>query len=196
MARRPRRTIGSLDARSGAILRAVIDEYVTSATPVSSSSLVSHYPMGVSSATVRNILSDLEAAGSADASPHLGRTSAHRRGLSLLRPGSRRRVVAAARRAAHDPPPVRPGRVRERALVPACGEHAGCQHRHRRSGHHGQGSGGSRAARGPGHGAGPPGVDGGRLPRRDHEAGSPEPAPGRGPGAAEPRRGAAERAGG
>jgi heat-inducible transcriptional repressor len=63
MARRPRRTIGSLDARSDAILRAVIDEYVTSATPVSSGSLVDHYRLGVSSATVRNILSDLEALG-------------------------------------------------------------------------------------------------------------------------------------
>jgi heat-inducible transcriptional repressor len=63
MARRPRRTIGSLDARSGAILRTVIDEYVSSATPVSSSALVENYPLGVSSATVRNILSDLEALG-------------------------------------------------------------------------------------------------------------------------------------
>ena len=63
MARRPRRTIGSLDARSDAILRAVIDEYVTSATPVSSGSLVDHYHLGVSSATVRSILSDLEALG-------------------------------------------------------------------------------------------------------------------------------------
>ena len=63
MARRPRRTIGSLDLRSDAVLRAVIDEYVTSATPVSSGSLVAHYPLGVSSATVRNILSDLEALG-------------------------------------------------------------------------------------------------------------------------------------
>jgi heat-inducible transcriptional repressor len=63
MARRPRRTIGSLDARSDAILRAVIDEYVTSATPVSSGSLVDHYQLGVSSATVRSILSDLEALG-------------------------------------------------------------------------------------------------------------------------------------
>ncbi|HEX7495163.1 MAG TPA: hypothetical protein VF349_00880, partial [Candidatus Limnocylindrales bacterium] len=63
MARRPRRTIGLLDARSGAILRTVIDEYVSSATPVSSNSLVEHYPLGVSSATVRNILSDLEALG-------------------------------------------------------------------------------------------------------------------------------------
>jgi heat-inducible transcriptional repressor len=63
MARRPRRTVGSLDSRSDAILRAVIDEYVISAMPVSSGSLVEHYPLGVSSATVRNILSDLEAMG-------------------------------------------------------------------------------------------------------------------------------------
>jgi heat-inducible transcriptional repressor len=63
MARRPRRTIGSLDERSDAILRAVVDEYVVSALPVSSGSLVSNYPLGVSSATVRNILSDLEALG-------------------------------------------------------------------------------------------------------------------------------------
>jgi len=63
MARRPRRTIGSLDERSDSVLRAVIDEYVTSATPVSSGSLVANYPLGVSSATVRNILSDLEALG-------------------------------------------------------------------------------------------------------------------------------------
>jgi heat-inducible transcriptional repressor len=63
MARRPRRTTGSLDTRSGAILRAVVDEYVTSAVPVSSGSLVTHYPLGVSSATVRSILADLEALG-------------------------------------------------------------------------------------------------------------------------------------
>jgi heat-inducible transcriptional repressor len=63
MARRPRRTSDPLDERSGAILRAVIDEYVTSATPVSSGALVSHYPLGVSSATVRNILAELETLG-------------------------------------------------------------------------------------------------------------------------------------
>jgi heat-inducible transcriptional repressor len=63
MARRPRRTNDSLDERSGSILRAVIDEYVTSAVPVSSGSLVAHYPLGVSSATVRSILAELEAIG-------------------------------------------------------------------------------------------------------------------------------------
>ena len=63
MARRPRRTIGSLDSRSDAILRAVVDRYVTSATPVSSGALVAEYSLGVSSATVRSILADLETLG-------------------------------------------------------------------------------------------------------------------------------------
>ncbi len=63
MARRPRRTNDPLDERSSAVLRAVIDEYVNSATPVSSGALVTHYPLGVSSATVRNILAELETLG-------------------------------------------------------------------------------------------------------------------------------------
>jgi heat-inducible transcriptional repressor len=62
VARRPR-TIGSLDRRSESILRAVIDEYVATATPVGSQALVDRYGLGVSSATVRNILADLEGAG-------------------------------------------------------------------------------------------------------------------------------------
>ncbi len=63
MARRPRRTTGPLDLRSQAILRAVIDEYVATATPVGSQALVDRYSLGVSSATVRSILAELEAAG-------------------------------------------------------------------------------------------------------------------------------------
>jgi heat-inducible transcriptional repressor len=62
VARRPR-TSGSLDPRAEAVLRAVIDEYVITATPVGSNSLVERYGFGVSSATVRNILADLEASG-------------------------------------------------------------------------------------------------------------------------------------
>ena len=57
------RTPGSLDPRSQSILRAVIEEYVESATPVGSAALVQRYRLGVSSATVRNILADLEGAG-------------------------------------------------------------------------------------------------------------------------------------
>ncbi len=63
MARRARRSSGPLDLRSQAILRAVIEEYVTTATPVGSQALVERYSLGVSSATVRAILAELEAAG-------------------------------------------------------------------------------------------------------------------------------------
>ena len=63
MARRSRRTLGPLDLRSQAILRAVIEEYVTTAQPVGSLALVERYGLGVSSATVRNILAELEMAG-------------------------------------------------------------------------------------------------------------------------------------
>jgi heat-inducible transcriptional repressor len=63
MARRPRRPSGLLDLRSQAILRAVIEEYVTTAQPIGSQALVERYGLGVSSATVRAILAELEAAG-------------------------------------------------------------------------------------------------------------------------------------
>lgn len=63
MARRTRDSGGPLDLRSQAILRAVIEEYVTTATPVGSLALVERYHLGVSSATVRSILAELEAAG-------------------------------------------------------------------------------------------------------------------------------------
>jgi heat-inducible transcriptional repressor len=62
LARRSRPT-GPLDLRSQAILRAVIEEYVAAATPVGSQALVERYPLGVSSATVRHILAELEAGG-------------------------------------------------------------------------------------------------------------------------------------
>jgi heat-inducible transcriptional repressor len=62
MARRVRSS-GPLDLRSQAILRAVIEEYVTTAQPVGSHALVERYRLGVSSATVRAVLSELEAAG-------------------------------------------------------------------------------------------------------------------------------------
>jgi heat-inducible transcriptional repressor len=63
LARRNRRPLGPLDLRTQAILRAVIEEYVTTATPVGSLALVERYQLGVSSATVRSILAELEANG-------------------------------------------------------------------------------------------------------------------------------------
>jgi heat-inducible transcriptional repressor len=63
MARRRERPAGPLDARTAAILRAVIDEYVATAQPVGSHTLVQRYGLGVSSATVRNVMKELEEAG-------------------------------------------------------------------------------------------------------------------------------------
>ncbi|MBI3750073.1 MAG: heat-inducible transcription repressor HrcA [Chloroflexi bacterium] len=63
MARRIRRSIGPLDLRSQAILRAVIEDYVGTAVPVGSQALVERYRLGVSSATVRNVLAELELEG-------------------------------------------------------------------------------------------------------------------------------------
>jgi heat-inducible transcriptional repressor len=63
MARRKDRPTGPLDPRSQAILRAVIEEYVTTAQPVGSQALVDRFRLGVSSATVRNVMAELETAG-------------------------------------------------------------------------------------------------------------------------------------
>jgi heat-inducible transcriptional repressor len=57
------RSSGPLDLRSQAILRAVIEEYVTTDQPVGSQALVERYRLGVSSATVRAVLAELESAG-------------------------------------------------------------------------------------------------------------------------------------
>ena len=63
-----RRSSGPMDLRAAAILRAVIEEYVTTATPVGArrSSTATGW---ASSATVRNILAELELAGLLD-HPH------------------------------------------------------------------------------------------------------------------------------
>jgi heat-inducible transcriptional repressor len=63
MARRKDRPFGPLDPRSQQILRAVIEEYVKTAEPVGSQTLVDRYVLGVSSATVRNVLAELEEQG-------------------------------------------------------------------------------------------------------------------------------------
>lgn len=62
MARRKDRP-GPLEPRSEAILRAIIEEYVATAQPVGSQTLVLKYGLGVSPATVRNVMAELELAG-------------------------------------------------------------------------------------------------------------------------------------
>jgi heat-inducible transcriptional repressor len=63
LARRDRPAGGPLGARAQAILRAVIEEYVVSATPDGSAALVERHRLGLSPATVRGVLADLEAGG-------------------------------------------------------------------------------------------------------------------------------------
>lgn len=63
MPRRKDRPTGPLEPRSQAILRAVIEEYIVTAEPVGSQTLVERYGLAVSSATVRNVMADLESAG-------------------------------------------------------------------------------------------------------------------------------------
>jgi heat-inducible transcriptional repressor len=63
VARRVRRIGGPLDPRAQVILRAVIEEHISTAAPVGSQALVERYGLDVSSATVRNILAELELAG-------------------------------------------------------------------------------------------------------------------------------------
>lgn len=58
-----------LDKRKKEILQAVIDEYINTAEPVSSGTLVKKYGLAYSSATVRNELAELENIGYLD-KPH------------------------------------------------------------------------------------------------------------------------------
>ncbi len=54
---------GDLDKRKAYILATVVYEYIATAEPVASQTLTQKYQLGVSSATVRNELADLEAGG-------------------------------------------------------------------------------------------------------------------------------------
>ena len=52
-----------LDGRKKKVLQAIVEEYVNTAEPVSSSSLTNHEDLNYSSATIRNEMADLEKAG-------------------------------------------------------------------------------------------------------------------------------------
>ncbi|MDQ2803795.1 MAG: heat-inducible transcriptional repressor HrcA, partial [Pseudomonadota bacterium] len=73
-----------LDARSAAVLREIVEQYVETGEPVGSRTLSRRLPLNVSPATIRNVMADLTDAGLLFA-PH---TSAGRlptdRGLRLF----------------------------------------------------------------------------------------------------------------
>lgn len=52
-----------LSNRKQAILKAIVEDYIATAEPVSSKSLIKKYPLQLSSATVRNVMAELEDEG-------------------------------------------------------------------------------------------------------------------------------------
>lgn len=52
-----------LDERKKSILRAIVEDYIYSGEPVGSRTISRHYDLGISSATIRNDMSDLEELG-------------------------------------------------------------------------------------------------------------------------------------
>lgn len=74
----------TMDARKFRILQAIIDDYILTAIPVGSRTISKKYEMGLSSATIRNEMSDLEELGYLD-QPHVS-AGAHpqRQGVSAV----------------------------------------------------------------------------------------------------------------
>ena len=65
-----------LSERKKAILQAIIEDYIQTAEPVGSRTIAKKYNLGISSATIRNEMSDLEEMGfSCDSSSYYGETS-------------------------------------------------------------------------------------------------------------------------
>ena len=83
----PLRTVlpPGLDARSAAVLREIVEQYVETGEPVGSRTLSRRLPMSLSPATIRNVMADLTDAGLLFA-PHTsaGRL-AHRSGAASVR---------------------------------------------------------------------------------------------------------------
>ena len=74
-----------LDARSAAVLREIVEQYVATGEPVGSRTLARRLPMSLSPATIRNVMADLTDAGLLFA-PHTSRrTPAHRSGAAPVR---------------------------------------------------------------------------------------------------------------
>ena len=83
-----------LSDRSRRLLATLVREYIETGEPVSSQVLARESGLGVSSATVRNVLAQLEEAGYRPSAAHLGRTRADRPRLSRVRRSAARRPQA------------------------------------------------------------------------------------------------------
>lgn len=73
----------NLNERKLKILQAIVSDFIRSAEPVGSRTLSRKYEMGISPATIRNEMADLEEMGF-DSSLHFGRKGALHKGVPLL----------------------------------------------------------------------------------------------------------------
>ena len=75
---------GRITERQQQILKLIIQEYVATGRPVGSKTLTERYNVGVSSATIRNEMADLEELGFLEKNTHLVGKNSLRKGLSFL----------------------------------------------------------------------------------------------------------------
>jgi transcriptional regulator of heat shock response len=73
-----------LSERKLRILQAIVGDFIRSAEPVGSRTLSKKLDMGISPATIRNEMSDLEEMGFFDASPYICGKSSFRQSISPL----------------------------------------------------------------------------------------------------------------
>ena len=73
-----------MEERKKKILQAIIDEYISTAEPVSSGTLVNKYGLDCSSATIRNEMSELERIGYLDKPHTSSRKNSISKGLPFL----------------------------------------------------------------------------------------------------------------
>ena len=98
--------IVELNARSKEVFRQIVDAYVATGEPVGSRTIARRLDEQVSPATIRNVMADLEEAGPALRTAHLGRPGADRRRAAALRRWPARGRQPHRRRAARDRGPV------------------------------------------------------------------------------------------
>ncbi len=75
----------SLNERAQLLLKALIENYIRDGQPVGSRTLSRDSGLSLSSATIRNVMADLEESGVRRLAAHLGGPHSHRQGLPLLR---------------------------------------------------------------------------------------------------------------
>ncbi len=73
----------NINERKLLILKAIIDDFINTAQPVGSRTLAKNYPLGISSATIRNEMADLEDLGLLQPTPYISGPDSSGQGYRL-----------------------------------------------------------------------------------------------------------------